>query len=302
MAKIDHTFQYLCNKILQEGKEYENLNRGVKRLQIPSYTFTHSFEDGFPAITNKKLYWKGISGELIWFLRGDNDVKFLNANGINIWNKDAYNWHKKTAQYVLPEEEFNKIGLGSVGQNYSVQWRNFNGKTDQIKNLIDDMKKDIMSSRLLVHAWNPSEVDETALPPCHTGFQIIGVPLENGEFGFELHWSQRSVDTFLGLPFNIASYALLAKILEKITGYKALGIEGALKCVHFYDNQYDAVKKLMKRSPDTHPNCTVELAELDYQPNVLIDTIFNNFTTKDFKLIGYTSDEEIKVEMLAPNE
>jgi len=302
MAKIDHEFQELCKKILNEGKEYEDKRRSVKRLQIPSYTFRHEFKDGFPAITNKKLYWKGIVGELLWFLRGDNDVKFLNENGIKIWNKDAYNWHKKTADVVLSEEEFYKLGCGSVGQNYSVQWRNFNGKTDQIKNLIDDMRKDIMSSRLKVNAWNPSEVDMTALPPCHSEFQVIGVPLEDGTFGFELQWVQRSVDTFLGLPFNIASYALLAKIIGYITGFKPLAIEGNLKCVHFYDNQYEAVKELLKRNPDTHPNCElvnttcIDMLEKD------IDVILNDFKISHFKLDGYTSDEEIKVDMLAPKE
>lgn len=300
MAKIDQEFQELCRKIQTEGKEYENKNRGVKRLQIPSYTFRHSFEDGFPAITNKKLYWKGIVGELIWFLRGDNDVKFLNENGIKIWNKDAYNWHKKTATEVLSEEDFNKLGYGSVGQNYSVQWRNFNGITDQIKEMVDTMKKDIMSSRIKVNAWNPSEVDLTALPPCHSEFQIIGVPLEDDKFGFELHWNQRSVDTFLGLPFNIASYGLLAKIIEQITGYRALAIEGTLKCVHFYDNQYEAVKQLLERDPDTHPNCEVSMTSRIGTIGNNIDEVFNSYQISDFKLVGYSSDEEIKVEMLAP--
>ncbi len=302
MSKIDQEFASLCRKILNEGKEYENKNRGVKRLQIPSYTFRHEFKDGFPAITNKKLYWKGIVGELIWFLRGDNDVKFLNENGIKIWNKDAYNWHKKTAGTVLSEEEFYKLGYGSVGQNYSVQWRNFNGKTDQIKELVEQMSKDIMSSRLKVNAWNPSEVDMTALPPCHSEFQIIGVPLEDEKFGFELHWNQRSCDVFLGIPFNIASYGLLAKIIEDLTGYKALAIEGTFKCVHFYDNQYDAVKLLLDRDADAHPNCVLEIKESDYARPVNVDTVFANYSIKDFKLVGYTSDDEIKVEMLAPKE
>jgi thymidylate synthase len=305
MSKIDQEFAALCRKILTEGKEYENKNRGVKRLQIPSYTFRHEFADGFPAITNKKLYWKGIVGELIWFLRGDNNVKFLNDNGIKIWNKDAYNWYKRTKRadvLTLSEEEFYKLGCGSVGQNYSVQWRNFNGKTDQIKDLIDQMHKDIMSSRLKVNAWNPTEVDMTALPPCHSEFQVIGVPLENGKFGFELHWNQRSVDTFLGLPFNIASYGLLAKIIEDLTGYKALAIEGTLKCVHFYDNQYEAAKLLLERNPDTHPNCELQIKETDYARPVNIDQVFANYSISDFKLLGYSSDEEIKVEMLAPKE
>jgi len=299
MSKVDQEFQKLCKKIFNEGKVYENKNRGVKRLQIPSYTFRHDFKDGFPAITNKKLYWNGIVGELIWFLRGDNDVKYLNENGIKIWNKDAFNWHKKHGGF-LNFEDFEKKGIGSVGQNYSVQWRNFNGNTDQIKELVKTMALDIMSSRLKVNAWNPCETELTALPPCHSEFQIIGVPLEGGDFGFELHWNQRSVDTFLGLPFNIASYGLLAKILEQITGFKALAIEGTLKCVHFYDNQYDAVKELLKRDPDTHSNCEALLPQLVDIFETDIDVIFNSYKISDFKLSGYTSDNEIKVEMLAP--
>jgi thymidylate synthase len=301
MAASDIEFHKLCVQIFRKGKEYENKNRGVKRLQIPSYTFRHEFVDGFPAITNKKLYWKGIVGELIWFLRGDNDVKFLNDNGITIWNKDAYNWHKKTVSPPLSEEEFYKLGHGSVGQNYSVQWRNFNGKTDQIKELIDGMKKDITSSRLKVNAWNPCEVDMTALPPCHSEFQVICVPLEDGKFGFELHWNQRSVDVFLGLPFNIASYGLLAKIIERITGFEALAIEGTLKCVHFYDNQYEAAKELIKRDTSAHGNCLLDINFIPVE-GMDIDEIFNNIQISDFKLVNYSSDKEIKVEMLAPKE
>ena len=299
MAIIDREFSDLCRKVLFEGKEYENKNRGVKRLQIPSYTFRHIFDDGFPAITNKKLYWKGIVGELIWFLRGDNDVEYLNQNGITIWNKDAYNWHRKEfGDKSLSEEEFNAIGKGSVGANYSVQWRNFNGNTDQILDLLSGIKKDIMSSRLKVSAWNPSEVNLTALPPCHSEFQVIGVPMEDGKFGFELHWNQRSVDLFLGFPYNIASYGLLAKIIEEITGYKALAIEGTLKCVHFYDNQYEAARELLSRNPDAHPNCELEI-NFEHG-NKTMDEIFDAMKISDFKLVGYSSDKEIKVEMLAP--
>ena len=369
MSKIDKEFQNICNTILNEGREYENKNRGVKRLQIPSYTFKHAFKDGFPAITNKKLYWEGIVAELIWFLRGDNDVTYLNDNKVDIWNKDAYNWYKKELSTILTEdgeanmvdngdgtfrlftfEEFTKRGVGSVGQNYSKQWRAFNGEVDQITDLIKGMKKDIMSSRLKVEAWNPSEINKTALPPCHTGFQIVGVPLTTQErlditndrvglrratsvdfpseawqalpakldadgvpeFGFELHWNQRSVDTFLGLPFNIASYGLLAKILEELTGYPALGIEGTLKCVHFYDNQYDAVNELLTRDPDTHPNCSITMSEeVKFAMQALntvgitskhMDEVLEEMEPQDFKLTGYSSDKAIKVEMLAPKE
>lgn len=307
MAKIDRTFKELCQSILDNGKEYNNERRGVKRLQIPSYTFRHSFEDGFPALTNKKLYWKGIVGELLWFLRGDTNVEHLNNNGIKFWNQDAYNWHKKHADNPLSLEDFESRGVGSVGKNYAHQWRNFNGKTDQIAELIKDMKADIMGSRLIVSAWNPSELNETALPSCHNFFQIIGVPLEDGKFGFELHWNQRSVDTFLGLPLNIASYALLAKILESITGYKALGIEGSLKCVHFYDNQIEAVKELISRDADKHGKCELwtkggaYLSINDFNNNeISISEMFDELSIDEFTLNNYTSDENIKVDMIAP--
>ncbi len=294
MPKIDLEYNDIIKDVLENGKTYINKNRGITRLQIPSYTFRHSFEDGFPAVSSKKLAFKSIVGELIWFLEGSNDVRYLNNNGIKIWNKDAYNWYKSKNTHVgdkalLTYKEFSEKGEGSVGQNYSVQWRNFGGKVDQIQELIDGMKGDIMSSRLKVEAWNPTELDETALPPCHTGFQIIGVPLEGGEFGFELHWNQRSVDLFLGLPFNIASYAVLAKILEAETGHKALGIEGSLKCVHLYGNSIDAAKELISRKVIDGD----VFLSMDYDGLDLMEI-------DDFKLEGYTSHEAIKVEMVAP--
>ena len=152
------------------------------------------------------------------------------------------------------------------------------------------MVEDIMSSRLKVEAWNPLELDDTALPPCHTGFQVIGVPLDNGEFGFELHWNQRSVDLFLGLPFNIASYGVLAKILENITGYKALAIQGDLKCVHLYDNSIVAARSLVNKFED------FDEVELE----ISSDLWGEDLDPKNFKLIGYESNEAVKVDMIAP--
>lgn len=302
MSRIDQTFQHLCASVLHDGVEYENKKRGVKRLQIPSYTFKHSFENGFPALSLKKIYWKGVVAELIWFLRSDNDVKFLNENGVTFWNKDAYNWYEKHTEDnpKLSFEEFSKIGVGSVGQNYSVQWRNFGGTTDQIQYVVSLMREDIMSSQIKCNAWNPAELGMTALNPCHSEFQVIGVPLKDGSYGFEIHWNQRSSDLYLGIPLNIASYALLAKILEKITGYKALGIEGTLKCVHFYDNQIEAAQELVRRDPTKYENCQVELPDIENFDIENIDTYFDQLKIEDFKLLNYDSYDNIKVEMLAP--
>lgn len=371
MAGIDKSFKDLCLIILKDGREYENKNRGVKRLQIPSHTLRHSFKDGFPALTNKKLFFSSIVRELEWFLKGQTNIKFLLDNGTNIWNDDSYNWYVKHAKAndgvesnhmyhenedgslsmfmkdefirIIKENSFETLKekyshwgytLGDVGKNYSFQWRKETTEgSDQIIDLIKDMSKDIMSSRLRISSWNPQEIFETTLPPCHSELQVIGFPLTfeerlnlefpNGystndgtvvnesfldrigvpKFGFELHWNQRSVDTFLGLPFNIASYALLAKFLESVTGFPAMAIEGTLKCVHFYDNQYDAVKEMMLRDPDKHANCELIFPKVDKEKFLSdINKGIEEFDFGAFKLNGYTSDEAIKVDMIAPKE
>ena len=296
MSKVDKSFKEICKDVLENGIEYENKRRKVKRLQVSSYCFKHSFKDGFPAIGLKFLPFKSVLAELDWFLKGRNDIDYLNKKGCKIWNQDAYNWYCKmnAGLPLISYEEFSANGTGLVGRNYSVQWRSFNNDTDQIISLINDMKSDIMGSRLIVSAWNPSELHLTALPPCHTGFQIIGVPIGNDEYGFELHWQQRSVDLFLGLPFNIASYALLAKILEKITGYKALGIQGDLKCVHFYENQIELAKEIIKNNTK-HFNC--ELSDFEVPKNYL-----NNEDGLDISLVDYSHNGVYKCEMKAPNQ
>lgn len=356
MSVVDLSYQKLCSKILSEGRVYGNRNRGVERLQIPSYTFRHQFMDGFPLIEIKTTPIKAILVELLWFLKGSTDVQYLNKQGVRIWNKDAYNWYKKEYGQNIPFinydglygenedgslrlltfEEFSKRGVGSVGHNYSYQWRKFGGVTDQIVNLIRDMKDNIMSSRLRVSAWNPNELDLTALPPCHSEFQIIGVPLTiedkfkiltqeykisidnptddeeifykwnnytgyNSDYGFELHWNQRSVDTLLGLPFNIASYGALALILEKLTGFKALGIEGTLKCVHFYDNQYAGAEEVVNRKVGINKEKQVRLI-VPKNLYVLEDIEDDKIEAEDFILENYQGQGSIKVEMLAPIE
>ena len=273
MSKIDKNYHNLLERILQEGYTYEDPNRkGVNRIEIPSYTFRHEFKDGFPAITTKKLNYKSVVTELIWFLRGDTNIKYLVDNGCNIWNKDAYNYYlkrynSKKGEGLFTFEEFvnyiknrdkNHPVIGDLGPVYGAQWRKCNTKQsvvvghngsynefgtiikDQISNLIKGFKEKPLATDHIVNAWNVSELEDMVLQPCHYGFQIVVRPLDKikcecsesqsiycgskcqkPQYGFELHWQQRSVDTFLGLPFNIASYATLALILEKITGYKA---------------------------------------------------------------------------------
>lgn len=205
---IDVTYKNLIKKILNEGYNYYDPNRkGVKRFEIPSYELRHNFERGFPAISLKKLAWKSVVTELLWFLKGDTNIKYLIDNGCNIWNKDAYNYyckhflenHPDFEQNLFTIEEFvsiikksslkelknpQSIGehytLGDLGKVYGHYWRNFNG-ADQIKQLIDDMINKPMSSELLVVARDPSHKEEQALPCCHYGFQIVIRPLKINE-------------------------------------------------------------------------------------------------------------------------
>ena len=347
MSKIDINYHSLLETILEKGYLYDDPNReGVKRLEIPSYTFRYEFKDGFPAITTKKLHYKNVVTELIWFLRGDTNIKYLVDNGCNIWNKDAYNYYKK---HIYPEDslDFNDFvdfiknhdiqtlidcGVGNLDKVYGYYWRDYDG-FDQIKDVIDKMINTPMSSEIIVTARNPNDKDNQALPCCHYGFQIVMRPLtlkERGDlntvnrlrseqalndlnipkYGFELHWNQRSVDTFLGILYNVASYATLALILEKITGHKALAIQGDLKKVHLYDNSLDAVKEQLSRDVDKYKFCQLEqsyftelMDEFDDKDFDLDEFIKMLDEDKEFiQLVNYESYPAINVEMLERDE
>lgn len=325
--KVDKNYNEILQKVLNEGVWYDDPNRkDVKRLEIPSYTFRHSFSDGFPAISTKKLAWKSVVTELLWFLKGDTNIKYLVDNGCNIWNKDAYNYYCKQFLRIHPGfkqnmfdlEHFveliktkdlnylkniqnlgNNYILGDLGKVYGHFWRNFNG-IDQITELIQGLKEKSLSARHYVSAWDPSLKKNQALPPCHYGFQIVTIPLENNQTGFELHWNQMSCDLFLGIPFNIASYALLALILEKITGHKALAIQGDLKKVHLYDNSVEAAKEQLSRKC-SEELVTVEFDNPSYKKGTKftsMDMFLDELYPEYFELKNYNPQPAIKVEML----
>jgi thymidylate synthase len=291
---------------------------------------------------------------LIWFLRGDTNIKYLVDNGCNIWNKDAYNYYLKACEYCdLPELNIKEFIIkvkegahtsfsdyeyyGDLGKVYGHYWRDYDG-FDQIEDIIDKMTNTPMSSEIIVTARNPNDKDNQALPCCHYGFQIVMRPLNYTErlnharnigltckttsaskaykewdafflennipkYGFELHWNQRSVDTFLGLPYNIASYATLALILERMTGQKALGIQGDLKKVHLYDNSLDAVKEQLSRDVNKYDKCELDGDVFDksiwYES---LDEILGYSHPLDFELQNYESYPAINVEMLERDE
>lgn len=341
MSKIDKSYNKLLGEILSKGSRYLDPNRkGVYRLQIPSYSFVHNFDDGFPVLTTKKVYWKGVVTELLWFLRGDTSTKFLIDNNVNIWNKDGVNYLNRQNGTGLTEEEYKEKvkneGLESgLGRVYGAQWRSFNGlhektlelnKTDQIQNLINNLIKTPLATRHMVTAWNPSELGVMALPPCHWSFEILVEQMTLEErwgcinnlkspklfnhndadeynvpkYKFTLKWHQRSVDTFLGLPFNIASYALLAEIIGKLTNMKPVGIIGDLSNVHIYEPHLDAVKEQLSRDTEYfgHKVSLKEISGFKMDMRCDINNWLNSKEISDFKLQGYQSFPSISAEML----
>lgn len=353
MSKIDKSYNNLLREILNKGSRYLDPNRkDVYRLQIPSYSFVHNFDDGFPVLTTKKVYWKGVVTELLWFLRGDTSTKFLIDNNVNIWNKDGVNYLNRQNGTDLTEEEYKEKvkneGLESgLGRVYGAQWRSFNGldektlelnKTDQIQNLINNLIKTPLATRHMVTAWNPSELGVMALPPCHWGFEILVEPISDWDrknmlsktdtwkdvpfymidedpsgdildscdeenipkYQFTLKWHQRSVDTFLGLPFNIASYALLAEIIGKLTNMKPKGIIGDLSNVHIYEPHLDAVKEQLSRGTKhfSHNVSLKEISGFKMDMGCDINNWLNSKEISDFKLQDYQSFPSISAEML----
>lgn len=315
MAKIDKTYHDLIANIKRKGFKYEDPRRkGIQRIQIPTASFYHKFEDGFPAITTKKLFWKGIVGELIWFLRGSTNIKYLVDNNIHIWDKDSKNFSDN----------------GDVGRIYGAQWRSWKlpqdkdspyfARYDQLLALIYGLRKAPMSTQHIVTAWNPAELEGMALPPCHWSFEILVEPLKNQSkelpsevetdgptHGFTLKWHQRSVDTFLGLPFNIASYALLAHIIAELTNMVPLAIEGDLSNVHLYEPHLPAVNEQLSRSTNMFNSETSVVLSENFknlcasfkEGDITLDDVFDSIDIDDFTLTQYTTLPAIKAEMFA---
>ena len=273
MAKFDQDFKNLLRTILSDGRDYTNSRRGVTRLEIPSYYHVHKMADGFPLLTSKSVHFKSVVTELFWFLRGDNNIEYLHQHGCRIWDKDA-----------------ERFGEGNyIGAGYGYLWRRL--ETDQIANLIKGMKADLNGSRNLVQAFNHwhHKANTTALPPCHTGFQIIAV---NG--GFRLKFQMRAWDVFLGAPFNWASYALLGMLLERETGHKFVEIEVAASCIHLYDNQIQAATELLSEPEFDAPTIDISavpvgIANLDLCRTLIPEMVVLN---------GYQHGKKFKVEML----
>jgi len=272
---LDKQYQSLLQDIINNGVEKKD-RTGTGTISVFGRQIRHKMSDGFPLLTTKKMAFKTMVTELLWFLRGDTNIKYLVDNGCHIWDGDAYkNYTKSFLGYEdIPSQEWfiNEIKtnqdfanrFGDLGPIYGKQWRKWYGwrkysLTDQIANLINDLKTNPDSRRLMVSAWNVGELDQMVLPPCHYGFQCY---VREGKY-LSLMWNQRSVDTFLGLPFNIASYGLLLEILAKEVNMIPDELIGNLGDVHLYSNHIEQAKEQISREPFELPKLTLEHSSLD---------------------------------------
>lgn len=303
MNKLDGQYRGILAELLYNGKEKGD-RTGTGTLSRFGMQIRHQMKDGFPLLTTKRMAVKTMMTELKWFLKGDTNIKYLVDNNCNIWNGDAYkNFLKHNPPHDRLEtlEEFiNKIKTddkfakkwGELGPIYGKQWRDwteyyvekFNSGNpiivertkDQMEKLIDGLKNNPNSRRHMVSAWNVGELDKVVLPPCHYGFQCY---VADGKLS--LMWNQRSVDTFLGLPFNIASYGMLLMLLCEETGYEPGDLIGNLGDTHLYKNHIEQAKEQISRDGFDLP--TIKLSN--------VDILNGEF---DYELINYTSATAIK--------
>jgi thymidylate synthase len=307
MNKLDKQYQDLLQTILDYGVEKKD-RTGTGTKSIFGYTIRHNMQDGFPVLTTKKMAWKTMVTELLWFLRGDTNIKFLVDNGCHIWDGDAFkNYINKTNEYkgdwpdtmdefierIKTDDEFAKK-WGELGPVYGKQWRSWSagvledkhgfGNIDQIQNLINDLKTNSDSRRLMVNAWNVGELDQMTLPPCHYGFQCY---VREGKY-LSLMWNQRSVDTFLGLPFNIASYGLLLTILAKEVNMIPDQLIGNLGDTHLYLNHIEQAKEQIGREPFELPTLNQFPTYEGSRPSI------ESYVVSDFTLKDYQSHPSIK--------
>jgi thymidylate synthase len=288
MNAIEYQYLSVLHEIINHGTD--KLDRtGTGTKSIFGYQIIHDMKSGFPLLTTKKMAWKSVVTELLWFLRGDTNIKFLHDNNCHIWDGD-YNKSRRTD--------------GELGPIYGKQWRrwetddleapryeHWKKDIDQISNLINELKTNPDSRRLMVNAWNVGELDQMVLPPCHYGFQVY-TREENGQRYISLMWNQRSVDTFLGLPFNIASYALLLEIIAKEVNMIPDELIGSLGDVHLYNNHIEQAKEQLTREPLELPKLSIN--DEFWNPEISIIEQIQHIKPDDFQILNYQSHPAIK--------
>ena len=313
MNKLDKQYQDLLQDILDNGVDKSD-RTGTGTRSVFGRQIRHNMNDGFPLLTTKKMAIKSVMTELKWFLKGDTNIQYLLKNGCNIWTGDAlkniknkFNGPVEAKSFIFDEKNFVNAILerdefakewGELGPIYGKQWTDWNG-IDQIQNLINELKTNPDSRRLMVSAWNVGELDQMVLPPCHYGFQLYTRLLDlderisvynrgkidkSSDYYHEhmddldiprrvvsLMWNQRSVDTFLGLPFNIASYGMLLELIAKEVNMLPGEVIGNLGDVHLYSNHIEQAEEQISREPFEHlptlklSNVDILNGEFDYE-------------------------------------
>jgi thymidylate synthase len=258
-------YHALLRRVLEEGLERDD-RTGVGTLAVFGAQARYCLRTSFPLVTSKKVYLRGVVHELLWFLRGDTNVRYLQEHKVRIWDEWA-------------------DAEGNLGRVYGAQWRAWrrpDGRTvDQIAQVVDSIRTHPTSRRHIVCAWNPGELEEMALPPCHAFFQFF-VDTRAGELSCQLY--QRSADLFLGVPFNIASYALLTLMMAQVCGLRPGEFVHTLGDAHVYKNHLDQVREQLSRSPRPLP-------KMELNPEV---RCLENFRFEDFTLVGYDPHPTIK--------
>jgi len=253
----------LMRHVLEHGNDKGD-RTGTGTRSVFGYQMRFDLSEGFPVLTTKKLHLRSIIHELLWFLQGDTNIRYLKENGVSIWDEWA-------------DEE------GNLGPVYGYQWRSWpapDGRhIDQIATVVEQIKTNPNSRRMIVSAWNPALVDDMALPPCHAMFQFY---VADGKLSCQLY--QRSADIFLGVPFNIASYALLTMMVAQVCGLQAGEFIHTLGDAHLYSNHFEQARLQLERTPKTLPTMNI---------NPEVKDLFG-FTFEDFELVGYDPDPHIK--------
>jgi thymidylate synthase len=352
MNSLDKQYTDLLQTILEHGVDKKD-RTGTGTKSIFGYTIRHNMKDGFPLLTTKKMPFKTIVTELLWFLQGNTNIKYLVDNNCHIWDGDAFKNYVNTykGNFPMGMEEFIETiktndefaeKWGELGPIYGKQWRKWNSisdsdfdmrmstyEVDQIQNLINDLKTNPDSRRLMVNAWNVGELDKMVLPPCHYGFQVYTRELSLVERGdlyviktksdrdelmkqtwtsyewdilmseqniptraISLMWNQRSVDTFLGLPFNIASYGLLLMMIADEVNMVPDQLIGNLGDVHLYSNHIEQAKQQIEREPMKLP--TFDCPAMNEIPHTTFDELVLRLQPCDFYMDDYESHPTIK--------